>query len=139
MTRTVERPTTTDDDHEELSEQVDGESPDSATRQALNLAHRATEKFPDLVSRYSTFAGRAAVVSGALMALAGVAVARRVRRGQQPEEILDQITPEEIEQAATVTSRHNRWWRMIVRITRRRRDSEDESAGSTDDEPSGSP
>lgn len=138
MTRTVERPTTTDDDHEELSERVDGESPDRATRQALNLAHRASEKFPDLVRRYSTFAGRAAVVSGALMALAGVAVARRTLRGQQPEQILDQITPEEIEQAATVTSRHNRWWRMVVRIARRRRDSEDESAGAPDDEPEGS-
>jgi len=138
MTRTAERPTTTDDDHEDLWEHLDGESPDRATRQALNLAHRATEKFPDLVRRYSTFAGRAAVVSGALMALAGVAVARRVRRGQQPEEILDQITPEEIEQAATVTSRHNRWWRMIVRIGRRRRNSEDEPAGPQDDEPSGS-
>lgn len=139
MTRTVDRPPTTDDDHEELWEHVDGESPDRATRQALNLAHRATEKFPDLVRRYSTFAGRAAVVSGALMALAGVAVARRARRGQQPEQILEQITPEEIEQAANVTSRHNRWWRMIVRIARRRRNSEDESSGPSDNEQSSSP
>ncbi len=130
MTRTAQRPPTTDHDHEDLWENLEGESPDSATRQALNLAHRATEKFPDLARRYRSFAGPAAIASGALMALAGVAVARRVRRGQQPEEILDQITPEEIERAATVTSRHNRWWRMIVRIARRRRKSDGESAGS---------
>ena len=128
MTRTVERPTSTDKDPEELWEHQEGESPDGATRQALNLAHRAAEKFPDLAHRYRSFAGPAAVVSGALVALAGVAVARRVRRGQQPEEILDQITSEEIEQAATVTSRQNRWWRMIVRVARRRRLSQDESA-----------
>jgi len=57
-------------------------------------------------------------------------VARRARRGQGADEILDQITSEEIEQAGTVTSRHNRWWRMIVRIGRRRRDSQEESSGS---------
>ena len=131
MTRTVERPTSTDKDPEELWEHQEGESPDGATRQALNLAHRAAEKFPDLAHRYRSFAGPAAVVSGALVALAGVAVARRVRRGQQPEEILDQITSEEIEQAATVTSRQNRWWRMIVRVARRRRLSQDESADSS--------
>ena len=129
MTRTVERPTT-DKDPEELWEHQEGESPDGATRQALNLAHRAAGKFPDLTHRYRSFAGTAAVVSGALVALAGVAVARRVRRGQQPEEILDQITSEEIEQAATVTSRQNRWWRMIVRVARRRRLSQDEAADS---------
>lgn len=131
MTRTVERPTSTDKDPEELWEHQEGESPDGATRQALNLAHRAAEKFPDLTHRYRSFAGPAAVVSGALVALAGVAVARRVRRGQQPDEILEQITSEEIEQAATVSSRQNRWWRMIVRVARRRRLSQDESADSS--------
>jgi hypothetical protein len=130
MTRTVERPKTNDHDHEDPWEHVEGETPDTATRQALNLAHRAAEKFPELADRYRSFAGPAAVASGALMALAGVAVARRARRGQQPDEILDQITSEEIEQAATVTSRHTRWWRMILRVARRRRDADDESAGA---------
>ena len=130
MTRTVERPTAADKDPEELWEHQEGESPDGATRQALNLAHRAAGKFPDLTHRYRSFAGPAAVVSGALVAMAGVAVARRVRRGQQPEEILEQITSEEIEQAATVTSRQNRWWRMIVRVARSRRRSQEEAADS---------
>jgi hypothetical protein len=130
MTRAVERPPTTNEDHEELwEEHHEGESPDSATRQALNLAHRAAEKFPELAHRYRNFAGPVAIASGALMVLAGVAVARRMRRGQNAEEILEQITPEEIEQAATVTSRQNRWWRMLARIAKRRR-SRDEAAAS---------
>ncbi len=128
MTRAPERPKTTNHDSEELWEHVDGESPDRATRQALNLAHRATEKFPELANRYKSFAGPAAIVSGALMALAGVAVARRLRRGQQPEEILDQITPEEIEQAANASSRKSRVWRMVRRIARRRYGSQDETS-----------
>lgn len=133
MTRAAERPPMTDHESEpepeELWEHMEGETPDSATRQVLNLAHRASEKFPELARRYRSFAGPVAIASGALVVLAGVAVARRARRGQRPEEILAQITSDEIERAASVTSRHNRWWRMIVRIARRRR-SQDEPAGS---------
>ena len=128
MTRAPESPATTDHNQEEVWEYLEGESPDTATSQVLNLAHRADQKFPDLARRYRTFAGTAVVVSGALIALAGVAVARRARRGQQPEEILDQITSEEIEQAVTVTSRQNRWRRLLARIVRRRRDAAKESA-----------
>lgn len=132
MTRAVERPTTvepdkdkTEPEQEDFWEQgVEGETPDSATTQALNLAHRATEKFPELVNRYKAYAGPAAIVSGALMALAGVAVARRLRRGQNPDEILEQITPEEIERAADVSIRENRVWRMVKRIALRRYDQE---------------
>ncbi len=132
MTRAVERPTTMDPDDDKIeSEQddfweqgVEGETPDSATTQALNLAHRATEKVPELANRYKAYAGPAAIVSGALMALAGVAVARRLRRGQEPDEILEQITPEEIERAADVSIRQNRVWRMVKRIALRRYDQE---------------
>ena len=120
MTRAPDRPAETEQEPEELWEHVEGDSPDTATQQALNLAHRATEKFPELVTRYRSFAGPVAIVSGALMALAGVAVARRLRKGQQPEQILEQITPEEIERAASVTSRQNRLLRMIRRVGRRR-------------------
>ena len=137
MTRAAERPPkTTNPDPDDLWEHLEGESPDRSTRQALNLAHRAAEKFPELADRYRVFAGPVAVISGALIALAGVAVARRIRRGQNPDEIIDQITSEEIEQAATVTSRHNRWWRMIMRVGRRRlsREQENDSASSDDTE-----
>ena len=132
MTRAAERPTTDDEeqDAEELWAHLEGEQPDGATNDTLNLAHRAVAKFPELAGRYRAFAGTAAVVSGALVALAGVAVARRTRRGQKPDEILDQITSEEIEQAAAVTSRQNRWWRMVVRVAKRRRGKEEAASGS---------
>ncbi len=139
MTRAAERPSTMKPEQEEpeqnqneiWQEQVEGETPDSSTTQALNLAHRVTEKFPELVTRYKSYAGPAAIVSSALMALAGVAVARRLRRGQNPEEILEQITSEEIERAANVSSRQNRVWRMVKRIAQRRYGSD--SSSPTDD------
>ena len=60
MTRAAERPTAvepeddmTEMDQDELWQHgVEGEAPDNATTQALNLAHRATEKFPELANRY---------------------------------------------------------------------------------------
>ena len=129
MTRAPEHPPITDHEQEpDALEYHGGETPDSATAQALNLAHRAAEKFPELAKRYRNFAGPAAVASGALLVLAGVAVARRARRGQHPEQILEQITSAEIEQAATVSNRQNRVWRMIGRIARRRRAADEAAA-----------
>lgn len=131
MTRAAERPPATDHMPEEIwEERTQGEQPDSATSSALNLAHRAAEKFPELTHRYRAFAGPAAIVSGALIVLAGVAVSRRLRKGQQPQEILDEITSDEIESAATVTQRHTRWWRMILRIARRRRHAAEEASAT---------
>lgn len=132
MARLEERPTALDEETEDVWENIAGEAPDSVTRQALNLAHRAAGKFPELSGRYKTFAGTAVVVSGALIALAGVAVARRMRRGQQPETILNELTPDEIERAATATSRHNRIWRMVRRLARRRAREQEQPTG---DEP----
>jgi hypothetical protein len=120
MTRAIDRPPTQNEDHDDLFDHIGGETPDSATQQALNLAHQAAAKFPELEDRYKSFAGKAVIVSGVLVALAGVAIARRMRRGQSAEEILSEITPEEIEQAATATSRHNRAWGLIRRVARRR-------------------
>jgi hypothetical protein len=129
MTRAAERPPKTDGDPQDLWN-LEGEPPDIASRQALHLAHKAAEKFPELSERYRSYAGPAVIVSGALIALAGVAVARRLRRGQKPEDILNEITSEEIEQAAMVSSRQNRWWRMLARISRRRQKEANDSAAS---------
>jgi hypothetical protein len=122
MTRAAERPSATDSDslEDELYWDVEGERPDPATSDALNLAHRAAEKFPELAERYKNYAGPVAIASSALLVLAGVAVARRSKRGQGAEEILAQITPDEIEQAANAPSRRGRLWRMIRRVGRRR-------------------
>ena len=79
----------------------EGEQPDSATRHTLNLAHQAVDRFPELAQRYRRFTGPA-VVSTALVLLAGIAIARRLRLGEHPEQILDSLTPDEIESAAVV-------------------------------------
>ena len=61
----------------------------------MRLAHRALERFPDVVKRHKFVAGGAAV-SSALVVLAGVAIARRVRSGQTPEEAVAGMTEEEL-------------------------------------------
>jgi hypothetical protein len=76
-----------------------GETPDPSALSALQLAHRAVNKFPELTKRYQKFIGTAAVVSSAVIVLASIAVARRLNRGESAEEILSSITSDEIENA----------------------------------------
>jgi hypothetical protein len=76
-----------------------GETPDDSALTSLQLTHRAIAKFPDLSKRYKWFIGTAAVVAPALVTLASIAVTRRLHRGQSPETILAEITPDEIENA----------------------------------------
>jgi hypothetical protein len=76
-----------------------GESPDPSAMTALQLAHRAVAKFPELTKRYQKFIGTAAVVSTALIVLASIAVSRRLHSGESAEDILASITPDEIENA----------------------------------------
>jgi hypothetical protein len=78
---------------------VIGEQPDGFTRDAIKLAHNALDKFPELRKRYSRIAGPAAILSTGVVLLAGIAVTRRLRRGETPEHILETLTPEEIENA----------------------------------------
>lgn len=111
-----------------------GEVLDSATREALDLAHRAVKKFPELAGKYKTYAGAAVVVSSVATVLAGIAIARRMRRGQSPERILEELTPEEIERAATVPQRQQRWMRMLRRVARRRTETPSEGASSGNDD-----
>ncbi len=72
-----------------------GEPIDRAARDAVRLAHTALERFPDVVRRHKFVAGGAAV-SSALVVLAGVAIARRIRSGQTPEEAIAELTAEEL-------------------------------------------
>jgi hypothetical protein len=76
-----------------------GEAPDDNALNALQLAHRAVAKFPDLTRRYQKFIGTAAVVSSAVIVLASIAVSRRLNHGESPDKILAEITPDEIENA----------------------------------------
>ena len=82
-----------------------GEAPDSHSLHALQLAHRAVDKFPDLKKRYQKYIGPVAVLSSAVIVLASIAVTRRLHHGQSAERILAEITPEEIESAIKETIR----------------------------------
>ncbi|MEZ4503970.1 MAG: hypothetical protein R3C39_15210 [Dehalococcoidia bacterium] len=96
-----------------------GEQVDRAAEEAIHLAHKALDRFPDLVRRHSFIAGGAAV-SSALVVLAGVAIARRMRAGETAEQALEHVTAEEIE-----TPRSDR-----------PRASEDEDGETSDDDDS---
>ncbi len=73
-----------------------GESLDHATHDAVRLAHRALDRFPAMVARHRYVAGGAAI-SSALVVLAGVAVARRMRAGQSADEAIATVTEDELE------------------------------------------
>lgn len=105
---------------EDLWESAEGERPDTATRDVLGLAHRAVSKFPELAIRYRRFAGPVAIASTGVVLAAAMAIARRLRRGQSPDEILEELTPEEIENAVQVAERQKRWRRFLWRLRLRR-------------------
>lgn len=73
-----------------------GDTIDSTTRDAVRLAHSALDRFPELVRRHKFLAGGAAL-SSALVALAGVAIAKRMRQGQSADEALASVTEAELE------------------------------------------
>ncbi len=93
----------------EIEEQVweapEGEQPDGATKSVLSLAHQAIDRFPELARRYRRFAGPAAFASTGLVLLAGIAISRRLKLGEQPDQIIDALTSDEIEGAAVVEQR----------------------------------
>lgn len=73
-----------------------GESVDRAAHDAVRLAHRALERFPAVVARHRYVAGGAAI-SSALVAMAGVAVALRMRAGQSADDAIAEVTEDELE------------------------------------------
>ena len=73
-----------------------GDTIDSTARDAVRLAHHALDRFPELVRRHKFIAGGAAI-SSALVALAGVAIAKRMREGQSADEALAGVTEAELE------------------------------------------
>ena len=73
-----------------------GETVDRAAHDAVRLAHRALERFPGVVARHRYVAGGAAI-SSALVAMAGVAIALRMRAGQSAEAAIAEVTEDELE------------------------------------------
>ena len=72
-----------------------GERVTNTAGDAIRLAHKALERFPDVVRRHKFIAGGAAI-STSLVALAGVAITRRVRSGQTEEEAIASLTEDEL-------------------------------------------
>ncbi|MEX2445827.1 MAG: hypothetical protein WD734_00685 [Dehalococcoidia bacterium] len=62
----------------------------------IRMAHRVLERFPEARKRHMFIAGGAALSSAVLIG-AAMAITRRVRDGQTPEEAVNDITEEEIE------------------------------------------
>ena len=110
---------------DELKHPSGGERLQGAATDAVRLAHRGLERFPDLVKRHKYIAGGAAV-SSSLLVLAGVAIARRLRSGQSEEEAIASLTEEEL---AGQKDERERW-------TNAAEDSEaaPEDDGATEDE-----
>ena len=72
-----------------------GERVTNTAGDAIRLAHKALERFPDVVRRHKFIAGGAAI-STSLVALAGVAITQRMRSGQTEEEAIASLTEDEL-------------------------------------------
>jgi hypothetical protein len=82
---------------DDVKEASGGETIDQMARDSIKLAHLALDRFPELMRRHKVIAGGAAITSS-LVILAGVALAKRIRGGQTPDEALAGVTEEELEQ-----------------------------------------
>lgn len=81
---------------DDVKEASGGEVIDRTARDAIRLAHRALDRFPDLVRKHKVIAGGAAI-SSSLVVLAGVAITRRILKGQSAEEAVQTVTEAELQ------------------------------------------
>jgi len=103
---------------------AEGERVDAETHRTLRIAHRAVAKFPELKGKYKAYAGAAAVVSSVATLMAGVAIARKMKRGMSADKALAALTAADIENAVHVAARDQRYKRLLRKISRRSRKSE---------------
>jgi hypothetical protein len=96
MTTRPGRGTRADATQNEPQQRGGGEQLDVAAEASIRLAHRALNRFPELLKRHKYVAGGAAV-AGALVVLASVAIARRMRQGETGEQAAERVTRAEIE------------------------------------------
>ena len=89
---------------DDVKEASGGETIDHVARDSIRLAHKALDRFPDLVRRHKVIAGGAAI-SSSLVILAGVAIAKRMRGGETGEEAVAGLTEKELEQLELVKRR----------------------------------
>jgi len=85
-----------------------GEALDGAIKlgqtDAIRLAHRVLERFPEMRKKHMFIAGGAALSSAVLIA-AGVAIAKRIRQGQSGAEAAEEITEAELETVSLLDRR----------------------------------
>ena len=105
---------------------AEGEAVDADTHKTLSLAHRAVAKFPELKGKYKAYAGAAAVVSSVATLMAGIAIARKMKRGMSGDRALASLTAADLEAAVSVAARDQRYKRLLRKI--RRRGSKQDSA-----------
>ena len=99
---------------------TEAEAVDPSTKRTLTLAHRAVAKFPELKGKYKAYAGAAAVVSSTATLIAAVAISRKMKRGMSPEKALAALTSADIEAAASVAGRDQRYKRLLRKLKLRR-------------------
>ena len=71
---------------------------------AIRLAHRVLERFPGMRKKHMFIAGGAALSSAVLIG-AAVAIAKRVRQGQNAEDAAEDITEDELENLSLLDRR----------------------------------
>lgn len=98
---------------------AEGETVDAETHKTLSLAHRAVAKFPELKGKYKAYAGAAAVVSSVATLMAGVAIARKMKRGMSGDKALASLTAADLEAAVRVAARDQRYKRLLRKIRHR--------------------
>jgi hypothetical protein len=81
---------------DDIREASGGEVVDHVAHDVLKLAHQAVNRFPEMKKRHMFIAGGAAL-SSAIIVGAGVAIVRRLRAGQTPDEAVNSVTEEELE------------------------------------------
>ncbi|MEX1023004.1 MAG: hypothetical protein WD800_07925 [Dehalococcoidia bacterium] len=92
---------------DDLKHASGGEHVDDLAHGVLKLAHEAIERFPEVKRRHMFMAGGAAI-SSALVVAAGVAIMKRVRDGQKPEDAVQDVTEDEIDGIRLVKREHYR-------------------------------
>jgi len=115
----VQHPDQIEDDFDWAAVAAEGETVDAETHKTLSLAHRAVAKFPELKGHYKAYAGAAVVVSSVATLMAGVAIARKMKRGMSADKALASLTAADIEAAARVAARDQRYKRLLRKIRRR--------------------
>jgi hypothetical protein len=89
---------------DDVKDATGGETIDNVARDSIRFAHKALDRFPDLVRRHKVIAGGAAI-SSSLVILAAAAIARRMRTGETAEEAVAGLTEEELQHLERVKRR----------------------------------